>query len=60
MKTFANLKKGDRIYNPIDGIMEVLFWDIYGDGEDIMCFAGEKSIWSSYDFNPADWELVTE
>lgn len=57
MKTFANLKAGNRITNPIDGTMEVLFWDFHGTGKKVMCFADGKSIYPASEFDPADWEI---
>lgn len=58
MKSFDNLKKGDKIYNEDDGIMEVMFGDFYGDGKKIMVFADGKSVYPAFQFYPEDWELV--
>lgn len=58
MESFDNLHAGDKIYNEIDGIMEVVFGDFYGDGKKIMCFADGKSVYPAFQFDPKDWELM--
>lgn len=57
MKTFENLRNGNVIENPDDGQMTVMFYDFYGDGKAIMCFADGKSIYPAFQFYPADWSL---
>lgn len=60
MKTFDNLKAGDRIFNEEDGIMKVGFYDFYATGEKIMCFVDKNSVWPAFQFYPEDWEKISK
>ena len=58
MKSFNNLKAGNRIKSDDDTVMEVLFWDFHSTGKKILCFADGKSIYPASEFDPVDWKLM--
>lgn len=60
MKTFKNLKEDSRIINADGETMDVIFWDFYGTGEKIMCFASKSAIYPANEFLPEDWEELEE
>ena len=58
MKSFNNLKAGNRIRSADGTVMEVLFWDFHSTGKKTLCVADGSSIYPASEFDPADWELV--
>ncbi len=56
MKSFDGLKAGTRITCG-EYLMECLFWDYYGTGKKVMCFADGRNIYPATEFSPADWEI---
>ena len=56
MVNFDALKEGDRIYNETDGILVAM----YDDNDGTMWLCDENSAWAAWQFNPLEWELITE
>lgn len=58
MKSFNNIKAGNRIKSGDGTVMEALFWVFHSTDKKTLCFADGRSIYPASKFDPADWELV--